>query len=224
MTSLTDFPWDETFQRELDSAISKDVARSGFSPDSWFRAGRGKGQGEEWWREHGAGLAKNFGEWYESTPDASVWITPDGKPAIELEIRVKFGEIPVVMYIDLILQLGSALVVVDVKTSSTEPKTLAQLGIYACGVELKYGIRPRYGTHFMCKGIGDPPVYFVQPRELDEYRYSVPYFTDQLEKLERAEQAGVYLPNPGPNCRMCGVNDACAAVGGVDAYKYRENK
>lgn len=222
---MPDFPWDEVFAEEFDKAKRRDVAKSGFKPDTWFTAGRGKGgQGDDWWQENGPGLAKAFGDWWESTPDAKVWIAPDGRPAVELSLHVDFGGVSVVMYVDLVVQLGSALVVTDYKSGTTQPANLSQQGIYACGIEKTYGIRPKYGTLFMCRGVGkegEPKRFFLQPEPLDAYQYSIPYFTRQFQLLDQAERAGIFLPNPGDNCRQCGVNYACDAVGGADAAKYR---
>lgn len=224
---MTGFDWDGTFNAEFDKAIVKDVARSGFETKDWLKLNASRAQTEPWWREVGPGYAKSFGDWYESTPDASVWIAPDGRPALELELRVMFGRIPVVVYIDLILKLGTALVVTDYKTSATEPDDVKQQGFYASAVELAYGPehRPKYGTHFMCRGMGkkdvEPKQFFMTPTPLDAYRFSVPYYTAQLEALDAGAEAGIFLPNPGDHCRICGVSRSCDAVGGIDAPKYR---
>lgn len=218
---MPDFDWTGVFQQQFTKAITQDVAKSGFTPDTWFTAGRGRGQGEDWWRENGPGFAQAFGNWWESERDAQIWIAPDGRPAVELELRVNLGGVNVVMFVDLIIKLGSALVVVDIKTSTKEPETNAQLGFYACGVELMYGIRPKYGTHFMCKGVGEPKKFFLPPSPLDEYRYSIPFFEKQMQMLDRADREGIYLANVGDHCQRCGVNYACDAVGGADAHKYR---
>lgn len=215
------FPWDDVFQREFTAAIHADETKSGFARGQWFKAGRGSGQTEAWWRENGPGMARAFGDWWEANPDARIWIAPDGRPGIELGLNVKFGDIPFVCYIDVVVQLGTALVVVDIKTSAKEPDNLSQLGKYACAVELKYGIRPAYGTHFMCRGAGDPKRYFMPPEPLDDYRYSIPYYTAQLGMLNAADEAGIFVPNPGDDCARCGVNYACDAVGGIDGSKYR---
>jgi hypothetical protein len=226
---VPEFDWEGTFNREFDKAVANDVAKSGFPTDTWLKLNASRVQTEPWWREEGPGFAKSFADWYESTPDAEVWITPDGRPALELELRVMFGPIPVVVYIDLILKLGSALVVTDYKTSAAEPDSLTQQGFYASAVELAYGKpwRPAYGTHFMARGIGpkdmDPDLKqrFMQPRPLDAYQYSIPYYTHQLELMDAGAEAGIFLANPGDHCRICGVAAACDAVGGVDAPKFR---
>ena len=223
---MTAFDWDTIFREEFDRAVTKDVAKSGFKPDTWFSAGRGKGQRDEWWQENGPQMARAFGDWWESTPDARIWIAPDGRPSIELELRVQFGDVPVVVFIDLIVQLGTALVVTDLKTSAREPSSLSQLGIYACAVELAYGIRPKYGTHFMCRGIEQKDGstrFFMPPAPLDDYRYSIPYYTQQFQMLNAADEGGIFLPNPGDGCARCGVNYACDSVGGAEAPKYRKD-
>jgi len=111
-------------------------------------------------------------------------------------------------------------VVVDWKTSAKLPANYRQLGIYASGLELAHGIRPRYGAYFMNRGIGSktkPKVFFQRPVELGKPQYSVPYLTGEFEALERGIQAGVFPAKPGDNCGRCGVAWACTEVNGAKA-------
>jgi hypothetical protein len=71
-----------------------------------------------------------------------------------------------------------------------------QLGIYACAIELAYGIRPKYGTFFMHKR--DKPLQ--TPTVLDGCRYSVKYFTRQFELFDCGERSGEYVAKPGKQC------------------------
>ena len=112
----------DVFKDEFDVALGREQDKSGFRLEDWFYSGRQKPENSrDWWYENGPGLAQRYIDWYESHDDVTVWITPDGKPAIELELRVKFGEIEVVMAIDQVLKMGTALVVTDLKTSAKAP-------------------------------------------------------------------------------------------------------
>lgn len=210
---------DAYFAAELDKAIAEEEIRSGYPASEWMTAGPKGGHDRKWWLSNGPGLIRNFTDWYDSNDDVSVWVTPDGRPAIELELLVNFGAIPVRMFIDLVLQIGTALVVVDLKSGAKTPESLSQLAIYSCGVELAYGkqYRPRYGSFFMLRGSGrsaEDRKYFLQPSDLSGYQHSVPWWTRQFELFDQAVRQGIFIANPTEGCKRCGVARACPAVGG----------
>lgn len=218
---MSQFDVEAVFAGELAKAVAEETRRSGFPPETWFYSGPRDGvRSVEWWQGNGAEMVQNFIDWYEHNPDIEVWVTPDGVPAIELPVEAMFGSVPVKAYIDLVLQVGTALVVTDLKTSAKAPVSYRQLGIYASILELKYGIRPRYGTYFMNRGTGPkggPKIHFLRPVELDAPQYSVAYLTREFERVELGIQAGVFPANPGEGCRVCGVARACTEVGGPQA-------
>lgn len=213
------------FAEELAKATQAETERSGFPVDDWFWAGPRNGQRSlEWWEEpeHGPQYVQNFIDWWEYNPEAEIWRTPDGTPAIELPLEAMFGDVLVRGYLDLGITLGTALVVVDVKSSAKAPVNYRQLGIYASLVELMYGIRPRYGAYFMVRGVGPkgkPPTFFLRPVELDRPQYSIPYLTAEFASAERGIQAGAFPAKPGDNCGRCGVAYACTEVNGDRAYE-----
>jgi putative RecB family exonuclease len=224
---VPDFDVAGVFQAEFAKAVQDEVDHSGFAVQDWFWSGRRSPEEDiAWWQENGPEMVQAFVDWYEHNPDAEVWVTPDGIPAIELPIEVMFGSVPVRMILDLVLQIGTALVVVDVKTSARQPDSHRQLGIYACGLELKYGIRPRYGTFFMNRGTGPkagPKTFFQRPIELGRPRYSLPYLTREFEMFEQGIKAGVFPAHPGEACARCGVAHACTEVGGSKARELDPN-
>lgn len=217
---MPDFDFEAEFIKAFDEAITEEKAGNpDFPTEDWYVAGYRPRQDIDWWLENGPGMARAYAEWFTSQQETRVWVAPDGRPAIELSLNVKFGDVPVRMQIDQILQMGTALVVVDVKTSSRVPEDEhRQLAVYACGVELAYGVRPKYGTYYMAKpGKGG----FLPPVTLDGPQHSVEYLTNVIDDLDfTLEYSGMFLANPGPLCRTCGVNDACAAVGGSLAHVY----
>lgn len=217
------FDVEAVFREELDKAVQAEAERSGFPVDEWFWAGPRNGQRSiEWWQENGPEFVNNFVQWWEHNPDAEIWVTPEGIPAIELPFSIPFGEVEVRGYIDLVLKIGTALVVVDLKSSAKAPTSHRQLGIYASAIELAYGIRPRYGTFFMVRGVGPrngPKTHFLRPVELTAPQYSIPYLTAEFAAAERGIQAGAFPARPGDNCGRCGVAWACTEVNGDSAYE-----
>lgn len=215
------------FRDELDSEIYQLEQDTGFPESQWFRAGAKGSQDREWWYANGPRMCEDFLDWYDSQDDVSVWITPDGRPAIELELNVKFGDVPVHMFVDLVLQMGSALVVVDLKSGAKVPDSPSQLAIYASGIELEFGKkhRPRYGSFYMLRGVGrdEPKDFFLSPVELGGYQQSVEWWTRQFAMLDRAVESGVFIANPGEHCKRCGVAGACPAVGGKDAWRHDQD-
>lgn len=210
--------WHAEFGLELDRQLA--ATASPFPQEDWLAAGWPR-QDEKWWREHGPDMCRTFADWYQSQPGIRIWTAPDGRPAIELDLTVAFGQVPVKMAPDLVLAAGSALVVLDLKSGSAESNKPRQLGLYACGVELAYGIRPRYGTFFMTKGVprknSEERAYFLPPIDLGGPEYSVGYFTREFATFNRAVDAGIFLANPDKKCQTCGVSGACAAFGGEQA-------
>lgn len=200
----------ESFNRHFDAAVADQVHKSRIPLNDWFNAGKySPVQDVERWREMGPALVAKYIEWYEAHEDISVWTAPDGRPAIELDLTVSFGGVEVRCIIDQVLQAGTALIVVDLKSGSKTPENMQQLGIAACALELTYGVRPKYGTLFMHK-MNKP---FLPPVVLDGYEYSVEFFTSQFAMLDRGIRAGVFVAKPGKQCDRCGVAGSCPAMG-----------
>src|SRR5579862_1931940 len=174
-------------------------------------------QDASWWVANGPEMARAYAQWYREHPDINIWISPDGTPAIELELEVAFGDHQVKMAIDQVLIAGTAGLILDLKSGGHVPEDPAQLGMYASGIELRYGWRPRYGAYFMGRGIRNKQKeitgYITQPIELDGPEYSIEWYARQLDQLDDAEKSAIYLPRLSSMCRMCGVNRACTAYG-----------
>jgi hypothetical protein len=216
------------FESEFNLALLHDQQKSGFELKDWFRSGPQLPlTSVQWWREHGPGQVQNYIDWFESS-GAAIWWTPEGRkgfeptPAIELDLTVNFGDVAVRMVIDQVLSFSGALVVVDLKSSAKLPSSTRQLGIYASGIELAFGIRPRYGTYFMTRGVEKKgeTTYFQRPIELSGYEHSVEYLTREFAMVEKGITQDLFPAHPGDNCFRCGVAWACSAVGGSEARNY----
>lgn len=206
------------FDAAFDVAIEHDVAESGYPVSEWYWNGPAAPEtAVTQWRERGPRLAERFVSWYEGS-GYRIWITPDGRPAIELHLTVMFGKVPVTMYVDAILVNEYGLTVLDFKTGAGRPHSMRQLGVYASGVELAYGIRPLFGSYYMARGIGkrgtpeDELTYFLPPRPLTAPYLSVEHFTRQFEAMQRGIDAEAYVANVGKHCDRCPVRAHCEAV------------
>lgn len=220
-----------TFAIEFGFAIQGAVDKSGFPVDEWFWAGRTKpADAIEQWYQRGPDCVQAFIDWYEAS-DYEIWIAPDGRPAIELELKVNFGGIEVIQYVDLILVNSLGLLVIDTKSGSTGYDAMKRIrarqqpGFYACGVELAYGpeYRPLYGAHFMARGFGPkngPKRYLQDPVPLTGYEHSVEFWANELRMMNEAAERGLFTASVGEQCERCGVAPGCLAVGGQEAAKY----
>lgn len=197
------------FLAEFDSRLTEQAAKSGLPVGDWQNTGRRKPETDiEFWRQNGPGLVQRYIDWFEANDDISVWVTPDGIPAIELPLTVAFGQVDVKVVIDQVLKVGSALVVTDLKSGTTIPESRQQLGIYASALEIHYGIRPRYGSWWMPQK-EDP----FRPVPLDGYEFSVEFLTKEIAMFDKAVRSGIFIANPGKQCYRCGVAAACPALG-----------
>lgn len=206
---------DAEFQQEFDAAIAALVTETGWPVSDWFKSGVTRPEvAIEQWRTRGPKAVQNFIDWYNSS-GYHVWRTPDDRPAVELELDVFFGPTPVKMYIDCILENDEHLIIVDTKSGAEPPDSYQQLGFYACGVELAYGIRPLMGAFFMARGAGrNKDVFLTEPRPLLVPELSIEFFTKQLSAMERGRHNSAFVARVGKHCDRCDVAMYCAAVGG----------
>jgi RecB family exonuclease len=173
-------------------------------------AAYGGKRNEAWWLDHGPAMVQKWIDWREANK-WSIWETPEGKPAVELELNVRLpsGK-PVKMFIDrvMVTPVGQ-LTVVDLK-SGRIPETAEQLGLYAFGLSQKYGemFRPDWGYFWNPdKGHGSP---------LDLSLYTGAYLDEIAAGAVAGINAGSFLAKPANNCKnWCGVAQFCPAVGGT---------
>jgi putative RecB family exonuclease len=206
------------FQEAFDLAIAEEVERSGFPTEEWTVTGRASKEWpdketEAWWRAKGPSFCDSWDRWQDQAP-WQIWVTPEGVPAIELELHPIFGGMPDVLYIDRVMVTNDGeLVVVDIKTGSRVPDGTEQLGDYAAGMEQLIGIRPTYGTFWMArKGYNTPSV------DLDHHTQAA---VDYRYRTARAGmEAGIFIAHPSSLCGSCPVRDACYAMKGKNAHLY----
>lgn len=205
--------WDEDFN----AAVVEQQGKTNQAPDQWRRAGRSTKDNPNkedlhWWRHDGLRQAIAYRDWLTT----SGWhvYTHGGVVMSEVEVSADFDGVFVKGYLDsLMVSPDGELVVVDYKSGTREPFSLAQLGQYKVMVKKTIGIDIELGSHFMTR-----KAQMVEPAVLS--RYTDEYFTRMYKNLHRAVTSEVFLPSVGDACRMCDVSAACHAVGGVDAWRY----
>ena len=102
---------------------------------------------------------------------------------------------------------------IDFKTGSYTPDSAMQLGVYACMMEMTFGIRPTRGYFYSARKAQFEEAYGL-------HLWTTPVFTELFAQFERGLQAEIFLPNIGMACGTCGVKDYCYAVGGQLAQVY----
>lgn len=166
------------------------------------------GEDELWWLKHGPPMVQRWIDW-RAASGWEIWRTPDGRPAIELELFPLFGEVPVKMFIDRVFRIPEtgALVVVDLKSGKRTPGSDLQLAFYAAGIKAHFGIDVLFGAYWMARTGDLTPVQNIS-------RFSLPLLTAWVKKFVDAKAAGIFLPHLTEMCRACGVNKYCFAYGG----------
>lgn len=200
---------DELFVRHFETEVLATVENHPFV-GNWSVAGRAKKVPEDltWWRKNGPGMVQNWISWRTRT-GWRPWITPDGTLATELDIEVGVGDLPLKMFVDLVMvsQPASQLVIVDLKTGGRTPDSDLQLGVYRLGILKKYGVDVRLGAYWMARKGEMTEVHDLtrlQPELLELW------FT----RFRAATDAGVFIPHPTNLCRACAMRDYCSAYGG----------
>lgn len=201
----------ELFREEYAAGINE-LTEETPNFDWWFWSGPYNGERDIERRfQIGLEQVEKFVAWRES-PGQTIWVTPDGTPAIELEFSIELDGIIVRGFIDaVVLDHSGALRVRDYKTGNS-PGDDFQLGVYSVAIEELYGIKPAYGDYFMVGKKG------AQPRISGPYDLS-PWTRDvvaaRFREVEARIQAGDFEPDPEPNkCGFCDVNYSCPVFTG----------
>lgn len=166
------------------------------------------GEDELWWLRNGPSMVQRWIDWRQAC-GWEIWMAPDGRAAIELELFPTFGDVPVKMFIDRVFRIPETgqLVVVDLKSGRRTPNSDLQLAFYAAGIKCHFGIDVPHGAYWMARTGELSP---VQPID----RFSLPLLTYWVKKFVAAKEHGIFLPHLTDMCRACGVNRYCYAYGG----------
>ncbi len=221
--------WQDTFNAGVEEQKTRfpDVSK-------WRTAGRkskAKPDGEDYlaWMDLGPQFVRNYIEWRKLTQfkiwdEAVVGFDQDTgevetTSGVELSLEFEIGGWMCRGSIDRVFYVPNStdLIVVDIKTGSRMPDNDLQLGMYAVGMEVQYGERPKYGA-------------FYNPRlnKMSDLFDMSPYTVDSLAQMgvqfKSAIKNKIFLPHKSVLCGYCSVSAGCAAVGGKDAHLYTIEK
>lgn len=200
----------KTFSECFDDEIERTLKRTGIPEEQWRVSGKASKdwpdkETKNWWIWHGPGFVKQYENW-RNRYSGNIWITPDGTPAIELEVNTHLGDVHVLGYIDRIFELpDGSLKIVDLKSGRTTPTDGIQLGVYGIGLPDSWP-RPTTGSYFMARDgilVGDYDLPAMRPR-----------LNYELSTAWRDINNGSFLPKETYMCKFCSVRDFCWAKNG----------
>lgn len=209
--------WKKAFGETLEREKAKD-------PDfaHWRKAGTkaGNPEGESlayWYSHLGPELVKAYMAWRRRAP-WKIWTTPEGEPAIELDVGGSLpgmGTYEYKGFIDRVFidEMTNELSIVDLKTGSRKPENALQFGTYGAAMKAKYGIDVKRGTAFMNRRGS-----LSEPHDLT--MYTPEYVGEHFAQTARAVEAGYFVPKVSHACGLCDVATSCFARGGPLAAAY----
>lgn len=207
------------WEQALDEQILRLVTETGVPADEWRRGGRvtkDKPNKEDgvWWRSDGYRQIRGYIDWILQAYDDGVRIYTDkAGPWIERGVNVSVGNVPVKMFLDLVVELpGGELMVIDHKSGSRLPLP-GQLRLYAYGMAAAGVKRPALGAYYMTR-TGELSAPWSLPADYD------PVLDDLFSNVDASIRAQVFPPHLGSHCGACGVAKFCAAYGGAEADKF----
>ncbi|MFF5471080.1 RecB family exonuclease [Streptomyces achromogenes] len=202
--------WNYFFDMQLAEARAKE-------PDE-NRWRRSKTEGIEEWRRIGLQFVQAYIDWRERSP-WKIWTTPDGEPAIELDVSGKLPGCPVEIkaFLDRVFwdPVFKKHHIVDLKTGKKPPKTAAQFETYSALLKDKYGVDVGSGVPFMNRKatLGKP--YDLSKVDVKEIGA---VYGDAWRQILRGDFRANGFPR---ECwPLCDVKAACATQGGPLAHLY----
>jgi len=191
--------WDRSFN----TAILEHPA------DKWRTAGRKtkadpNGEDIAWWQRNGPVMVAQYHAWRRQNPNLVIWETPQGAPAIELQVNIQLEDGTMLKgYIDRVFQDfdSGELLIVDLKSGKTTPPPI-QLATYALAIEKTFGFAPRYGSYWMAReGTLDATH--------DLSRFPPAMVSRWFRDVNKALSMDIYVPHVTRDCSWCSVKDSC---------------
>ncbi len=206
--------WETYFDSQMHKARDKEE-----NENKWRRS---QTEPIEVWRRQGLEFVRAWIDWRERSP-WEIWTTPDGEPAIELDISGRLPGCPVEIkaYLDRIFwdPVFKKHHIVDLKSGKKPPKGPDQFGTYAALVKVKYGIDVTSGVPFMNRkgSLGKPfDLTGFTPEAVGQT------FGEAWEQVQEYLRTGSWPAEGFPKeCYpLCDVSAACAAQNGPLAHLY----
>jgi RecB family exonuclease len=206
--------WEQAWDTESSLRGYDKIAKEDFRQSSRTSRANPDGENYDWWYFNGKTFLERWVEWREGS-NWELWTTPDGTPAIELDLQIQTGGITLKGAIDRVFVTSdNQLIIVDLKTGLRTPSSDLQLQVYACMMEREFGIRPHWGAYWMARqGTTSEPV------ALD--RFTLKKLDELVALFEKARQNNLYLPN-FDSCKLCSYTEHCYWVDGQSAIQLGE--
>lgn len=199
--------WEQHFNAQLEECFAKE-------PNQWNWK-RSNSEPIEVWNTIGPQFVQSYIDWRQRSP-YEIWTTPDGVPAIELDVSGYLPGCPVEIkaYLDRVFvdPVFKKLIVLDLKSGKRPPTSGDQFGTYGALLKVKYGVTADLGLPFMNR-----KATVGKPFELAEY---TPEFVGEIfgEAWARI-QAGEFEADTS-DCYICDVSSSCYAKGGPLSATY----
>lgn len=197
--------WETYFNANLEKAFEAEP-----NENIW---GRSPSEPIDVWRRQGLTFVQSYIDWRERSP-WEIWTTPDGEPAIELEVSGMLPGCPVEIkaYLDRVFwdPVFKKHHIVDLKTGKRPPKGPDQFGTYRALLKVRYGIDVDSGVPFMNRKatLGKPyDLAEFTPERVGEI------FGEAWEQVQESLRTGSWPANTN-ECFICDVQASCAAVNG----------
>jgi hypothetical protein len=197
----------DAFRKSLEQEVAQ--FPEGKTPRAGGRPTKAMPNGEDyaWWVANGPAYVQSWITWRQNNPSLHILTMEDGKPAIELDVRVDIEVndelIQLKGFIDRVFvdaNTGEVLIV-DLKTGKTTPAPM-QLAFYRRALKAAYGIDAPYGAYWMAREGSLSTIHNLEPYTDEMVDYWV-------AKTYAGVQAGIFLPHVTSMCRGCGVRTHC---------------
>jgi hypothetical protein len=197
----------DAFRKSLEQEVAQ--FPEGKTPRAGGRPTKAAPNGEDyaWWMANGPAYVQSWITWRQNNPSLHILTMEDGKPAIELDVRVDIEVndelIQLKGFIDRVFvdaNTGEVLIV-DLKTGKTTPAPM-QLAFYRRALKAAYGIDAPYGAYWMAREGSLSTIHNLEPYTDEMVDYWV-------AKTYAGVQAGIFLPHVTSMCRGCGVRTHC---------------
>ena len=176
-------------------------------PSLWRAGGRAtianpNKEDGSWWQANGLDMVNNWVNFRNTQELLSMWVTPQGEPAIELAFNINLDGVMVKGALDRLMVLNTGeLVVLDIKSGKNMPSSDFQLGIYAVAMEEIFGERPKFGVYWDArKGAISELI------NLDKWTRDT--VSEIVGMFDKARRAGIFIPN-FDHCKMCNFINDC---------------
>lgn len=184
----------DTFFKEEEGFHGPARAAGGRSPED-----------KTWWLSNGPNMVFAYYNWRLNNPNLTVWHTPEGVPAIELDTTITLPNgTPLTAKIDRVMQDKSTgeLLIVDLKSGKNTPPSPLQLAVYRLCIEETFGVSPTKGGYWMARSGTLDAIH-------DLNRFPTKIVTRWMMDVKKAIDLQMFVPRISKDCGWCGVKKHC---------------